>query len=443
MTSNHMQKILFFLLCIAFQFLGAQNMVSGKFTDQNSVKDVALYRIIDGNPDYIKYTNVESKQFSFSMEGLPKGVYRVLYQNIKTGYVDFIYNHELVNFTINSSEGQSSVEFLASKENQLLQAYQYSVGQLQNKLDSVQISYFKNPKTSRSKYQEIKEKVDGAQQYYEELAKEYYCLSFIKASRRHNAPLPFYLPDEYLNHIIKSFLEGLDFQNLILRNSMFIKKRLNTYVFYLHQVEAIDQQNELYLRAIEKILAKTKEDVFKEHVLRWFMTVFLKKQNSEVLSSLINLYKTIPEEFRNKTLLSTIEIQSKTMVGQIAPDFKISDQESLHSLEGNNNYLIIFWSSECPHCSEELPRVEEITNNHKNTTVITIALENESSLANWREIIKAQYKDWKNIVALGKWDSKEAIVYDIHATPSYFLLDENKQIIGKPHDFSAVREMLK
>lgn len=437
-----MKHIITFLVLIVTQCIVAQNFVTGSFTDDNTIKDVALYRIVRGEADYVKYADVENKKFVFSMEGLPAGNYRALYQNIKTGYVDFIYNNEQVKFSVDSKKGQPSVAFSESRENQLLQAYNYNVSQLQYKLDSVQLAYFSKPTTNITKYQEIKSKLDGAQQYYEELAKNDYCLGMIKATKRYNAPIPFALPDEYLENIIDHFFDYIDFRDLTLRNSMFIKSRVKDYVFYLHQTEDVVQQNELYIKAIKQILAKTNDDFFKEEVLHFFIPEFIKRENSNVLSVIVDLYKALPEEIQNKKLLTETDNKARTLIGVIAPDIQISETESLHTLKNSKKYVVVFWSSSCSHCSEELPKIKEILNTKIEVTVLAVGLEDESSQENWEEIVEEKYKGWKNVLALGKWDSKEAISYDINATPTYFILNKNKRIIAKPNSFKLLKEML-
>lgn len=437
-----MKNLITFVVLIAFQFLYAQHKVTGVFTDKlNSIEDVALYKIVKGEANYIKYANVVNKEFTFSMDSLPVGNYRALYQNIKTGYVDFIYNKENVKFTVNSKKGQPSVAFLASRENQLLLAYNYNISQLQYKLDSVQLAYFSKPTSNVDKYKEIKSKVDGAQQYYENLASDDYCLGIIKATKRYNAPLPFTLPGAYLKSIITHFFDYIDFQDETLRNSMFIKSRLNDYVFYLHQTDDVVQQNEMYINAIEDILSKTTDDVFKEEVLRFFIPDFIKRENSKVLSAVINMYKGLSENVQNKNVLEETKNKAKTLIGVIAPNIKISESENLYSLDGADKYLVVFWSSNCSHCALELPKVKEIISS-KNITVIAVGLEEEDTQESWNAMVSQEFKGWKNVIALGKWNSSQAVEYNINATPSYFVLNNKKRIVAKPDSFEELKEML-
>ncbi|MDO3693982.1 thioredoxin-like domain-containing protein [Wenyingzhuangia sp. chi5] len=438
-----MKNLITFIIVIASQFVNAQHTVTGVFTDNvTDIEDVALYRIIKGEADYVKYADVENKQFVFSMDSLPAGNYRALYQNIKTGYVDFIYNNENVKFSVDSKKGQPSVSYLESRENQLLLAYNYNISQLQYKLDSTQLAYFSKPTTNVAKYQEIKYKIDGAQDYYEDLAKNDYCLGLIKATKRYNAPLPFTLPEEYLENIITHFFDYIDFQDPTLRNSMFIKSRLKDYVFYLHQTDDVVQQNELYIEAVKEILDKTTDDVFKEEVLRFFIPEFIKKENNKVLTAIVSLYKQLPVAVQDKKLIEETDKKARVIIGAIAPDIRISETETLHTLKGTNKYLIVFWSSTCSHCSVELPKVKEIIILKPDITVVAVGLEDEGTKENWSTIVEEHMKDWKNVIALGKWESKEAVSYDVNATPTYFILNKDKRIIAKPNGFKVLKEIL-
>jgi hypothetical protein len=46
-------------------------------------------------------------------------------------------------------------------------------------------------------------------------------------------------------------------------------------------------------------------------------------------------------------------------------------------------------------------------------------------------------------IALGKWESPYADMYDIHQTPTYYILDSEKRIVAKPDDYQEVIKFLK
>ena len=73
----------------------------------------------------------------------------------------------------------------------------------------------------------------------------------------------------------------------------------------------------------------------------------------------------IAKQSNNNELLETIITYRDNSLGEVAIDFpikiskngKITDT-SLHKLDSADHYLIIFWSSTCFHCLDELPKVK-------------------------------------------------------------------------------------
>lgn len=63
--------------------------------------------------------------------------------------------------------------------------------------------------------------------------------------------------------------------------------------------------------------------------------------------------------------------------------------------------------------------------------MVAIGLEEEQSKAGWQNIIE-NYPFFINIYGKDKWENAFARSYAVHATPTYFILDEDKNIIAKP-----------
>ena len=126
-----------------------------------------------------------------------------------------------------------------------------------------------------------------------------------------------------------------------------------------------------------------------------------------------------------------------------AQNFDIHDQNTgksttLYDLHGAEQYLIIFWSSTCSHCEEELPIVKSIL--PKKIKVVAIGIEDNSD--NWKKAI-INFPNFIHVLALEKWNNSIVNAYSVNATPTYFLLDADKKIIAKPFDLEALKEALK
>jgi thiol-disulfide isomerase/thioredoxin len=93
--------------------------------------------------------------------------------------------------------------------------------------------------------------------------------------------------------------------------------------------------------------------------------------------------------------------------------------------------LVVFVASWCPKCTEELPEIAKryAQWKEKGVEVVFIALEED----------KQTFKDFANPFPfrsysdLKKWDSKIVSDYYVFATPTFFLLDQNRNIVLRPN----------
>jgi len=143
-------------------------------------------------------------------------------------------------------------------------------------------------------------------------------------------------------------------------------------------------------------------------------------------------------------LTATIEINERLEIGKISPDYKFRDPintkaKTLHSVKAKRK-LVMFWSSTCPHCESEMPKIIENYKKLQDNGVQVVGLSFDSSLEAFKN--RAKTLPWINDTEAKGWNSSVSDIFNIHATPQYFLLDENNKIIAKPNSFSeALNEM--
>jgi len=435
-------RYLYVLFLIVFQSFTAQNRVEGVFIDSlPNVKKVALYQFTNGTPNYISNTTVSNKKFEFSMDTLTSGYYRILYRNSSLGYVDFIYNKEDVLFTVDSNLGQTSIDYLKSKENQLLAAYHYYLSQLQGGLDALQMSFFTNGEVNESLYKDLLVKTEGAQNYYENLAKNDYCISEIKASKQYNSSTLITSIKSYRESVLKHFFDAIDFNNHSLKNSQFLIKKVSEYVFSLHQSESKEIENELLTTAINRVDRLIVNTKVKQVIIEDLLLQLMTKENNKVIQTTLLIYKQLPLENQNIDFLKKINQQTKTFINALAPNIRISKDETLYDLKESSAYLILFWSSTCYHCSLELPKIKDYLLDKPNITVVAVAVEEQESKSKWLTERK-KYAQWKHIYSDNKWEGVPVANYNIHSTPSYFVLTKEKKIIAKPNNFVEIKALL-
>lgn len=103
--------------------------------------------------------------------------------------------------------------------------------------------------------------------------------------------------------------------------------------------------------------------------------------------------------------------------------------------------VVLFWSSTCPHCLSELPVILENYNKLKSKGVEVIAMALDTDRKAYEDRVRAF--PWINDSELRGWESSFVEKYNIHATPTYFVLDANHKIISKPANFSQILSLIK
>lgn len=144
----------------------------------------------------------------------------------------------------------------------------------------------------------------------------------------------------------------------------------------------------------------------------------------------------------NDRLASTIKSNANTEIGAKFPDYKFQSalNTKANSIYGVNadKKVIIFWSSTCSHCEKEIPDILTKYNELKSKKVEVIGISLDSDKSSY--IQKASTLPWINDSELRGWNSSYTETYNIHATPTYFIIDANNKIIAKPNHAKDVIE---
>ena len=107
---------------------------------------------------------------------------------------------------------------------------------------------------------------------------------------------------------------------------------------------------------------------------------------------------------------------------------------------GAKKTILVFWASWCPHCEEIMPVINSFYDGGINYEVIAISIDESED-----ELLKSLREtnfSWINIAEFEGWNGAIIEEYGIVATPSVFVLDENKKIIGKPIGKKELKKFL-
>lgn len=179
-----------------------------------------------------------------------------------------------------------------------------------------------------------------------------------------------------------------------------------------------------------------------------------------VLSELIDIFDAYEmDEFKNKylslaknlkctitdRLASTLKSNANVEIGAVFPNYKFQSPvnttaKSLQDVKADKK-VVIFWSSTCSHCETELPKLLEKYNDLKAKNVQIVGLSLDTDKNSYTNRIAAF--PWINDSELRGWNSSYTETYNVHATPTYFILDANNKIISKPDHVGDVLEYFK
>ncbi|MDG1245775.1 MAG: thioredoxin family protein [Polaribacter sp.] len=236
-----------------------------------------------------------------------------------------------------------------------------------------------------------------------------------------------------MSNITTTFFDNIDFSNTTLINSTFLTNRILDYVFYINYSDDQTQQNNLFKKSIDVVLSKIKDPRYKKDIILFLIAQFETISHLESIDYLLeNKYKQLPKSIQDQKFITQKKKLFAAEIGRIAPDFSwIENGEKLQlsTLKSAENYVLIFWSTECSHCLTEIPQLYAHLQGNKSLKLVAFAMEKDD--ARWKEM-KNDLPNWHHVLGLKKWENEIARTYNINAIPNYFVLDKNKKIIGKP-----------
>ena len=385
------------------------------------------------------------QQFEFVLPSDAKvGSYRVSYATEGAGFVDFLFNKEDVAFSFDPTNADASITFSKSEENIIFQDYIRDISVLQQKIDSLQVSYLKNPSLNTvNLYSSELKKITLLHKIYSKKSAGKLVEHFINATNKYNKPKIATTSQEYMNAIIGHYFDRIDLNSIPLYNSAFLINRITDYVFYMNYSEDQKTQEKLYQKSIETVLKQVKNMVFKKDILEYVITQFINFKNVALVDYLFETYyDKLPKNLQNlafkKRALSKVSVE----VGRIAPEITWNENGrnyKLSTLQEAQNYLLVFWSSGCSHCLREIPLLHTFTQNKKNLKVIAFGMENDD--IDWKKQI-SKFTGWHHALGLKKWENSTARAYQIYSTPTYIVLDKNKKIIAKPETLEGLKKII-
>lgn len=255
--------------------------------------------------------------------------------------------------------------------------------------------------------------------------------------------------EEENQYLKQHYFDEVDYTDTMLIRSTFLTSKVVSYLS-LFQMNATSQEEleDNMLVGVDSVLfyAQANQQVYEfliDFLIHGFESIGFEK-GLEHIAEASTLDQFCENTERKLKLENKLELIKKLAIGKTAPDFSTTDVVGnkivLNEIEAKK-VILVFWASWCPHCDEIMPVIELYYNDGESYEVITISID-ESKDDLMKSLEESNY-GWINIAELKGWNGDIVEDYGIVATPSVFVLDENKKIIGKPIGKKELTELLK
>ena len=234
------------------------------------------------------------------------------------------------------------------------------------------------------------------------------------------------------------FLDQIDFNDTTLLYTNVYTDKVFQYIQMHMKREAGLRENEANcIRALDRLIPRLEiNPAIQQHLLQFLINGFESMQMEEVLAHISANY--IQQCGSSRELIQRrLEGYRKMAVGQKVPDFTILDinNNPVNLYSRMEPYqLILFWHTGCGHCQALLEKLPELIQKglFQKHQVKIIGISIDENREEWLKYSATHPLDWVNTHIEGSFENPLAEEYNLFATPTMFLIDENDHIIAKP-----------
>ncbi|MCW5917309.1 MAG: redoxin domain-containing protein [Ferruginibacter sp.] len=400
-------------------------------------------------------------------EKLPGGIYSIVYPG-KGASADFLIDKDQ-NLTLNAdSSNLTRVDVKGSKDNLSFMAYKRYVDLVGKEMMDERALYSSSKTKADSALHEAKfVKLNTRLNEFRDsiINAQPNSIMGVLLSAMKESPLP---PKKAITHqdsidnyhyYKAHYWDGITFMDdRIVRTPFFLPKLEKYYQ------EVIIQQPDTIIADLDYklLLARTAPEMYK-FLLNWATDEYISPKYMGLDAVFVHLFNKYHSKglspWLNDKQMETITrrayMQMANLIGEKAADLNMVDSTnkpvSLYSVKAPYT-VVIFWDPTCGHCKEELPHIDSLYKaSWKAKGVKVYAVLTEDQKPAWVKYIKEhKLGDWINVYqtkemadAVAKTEQPSfRQLYDVIMTPTMYLLDNDKRIIGKKLTWKQLNDLL-
>ncbi len=270
-----------------------------------------------------------------------------------------------------------------------------------------------------------------------QLDKKMYIKWFIPIKNLVNdMPKTIYKYPERIPQNIQQFRE-IDFNHPNFKTSGLFKELIEGHFMLLENMgQNLESVYAQMNNSTDYLITSLKEnDSLLNTVSEALLKYFEKRSLYPAAAHLSNQMLTQNQCVLNTSLANSMQKYRVLKVGNIAPDIQLDANTTLSSIK--KPVLLVFGASWCPYCKDEALELLKYYHSWKEKVQLEVVY---LSIDTDEQAYKTAYQNapWQIYCDYKGWDTQAAKDYFINATPSYFLLDKNREILVHPKSIEHV-----
>lgn len=363
--------------------------------------------------------------------------------------IKLLYNYENIRFVSGGFGDEDVVEFIESPENELWYDYIFLRNFTEYQQELLKPLLVQYPRDTDF-YTQLTDEFNRLQRvFFEEtealISEKPHSLvaRYIRADRKPAIDLDMSFAEQR-EALKRDFFDGTDFEDeALLRSDILSPKFIDFLGMHQQQGMNMTETQLSFMQAVDRILLESSVNADMYSFAVQFLVEGFSQMGlslvTDYISSLPHLNPGCMEPETIEKLEKAITPYRKTVAGARAPNIQHADIEG-HAFEldklSSRRTLLVFWSTTCPYCIELLPQLKEYMRKNPGTELVSMVLSDDREALD--ALIRSKQLDWTHIQLSGGWDHSVVDDYLIYATPTMFLLDEEKNILLKPVNFAEL-----
>jgi thiol-disulfide isomerase/thioredoxin len=383
--------------------------------------------------DSVKITG--DNRFAFPEREYGIGLYKIGFDKVNN-FTDIIINPKegnVLDITIPAAFIKNGITFPGSKDNQVWAEYSKKKGEI----DGV-INQLRNEK--RTTGREVKADIDAKMReltaLQKKMATENPGTFSSKVLSRFSSPK---INDK------ATYWDDVDFKDLSYIRSEAINERIQEFM-RTHS----DGKDQGYFECID-ILTKKAEvnSVMLEFALYTMLDGFYQSNMEHICAYMLDqiIYGDGCGTELSDFMLQRAQGIQNLRVGNIPPDFTIETDKGgkltlSKEVKANKYTLVMFWSSWCQKCEQEIPALLPVYAQYKPKGFQVIGVNMDNNKPAWIEAVAKKGITFPTVSQYRGWDSPVIKDYRITSSPALILLDKDMRIVSKPERIFEVKNFL-